>query len=46
MITSNHNVIDYIVKMPVIMNTFQLLYDYDGKKIFAIKVLLIVAFSN
>ena len=35
MITCNRNVIDYIIRMPVIMNTFQLLYDYNGKKIFA-----------
>ena len=28
MITSNRNVIDYIAKLPVIMITLQLLYDY------------------
>ena len=32
MITCNCNVINYIVEMPVIMNTFQLLYKYSGKK--------------
>ena len=28
MITSNRNVIDYIAKLPVIMITLRLLYDY------------------
>ena len=28
MFTSNHNVIDYIAKYPVIMITLRLLYDY------------------
>ena len=44
MITCNGNVTDYIVKMPVIMNTFQLLYDYNGGK--NLSHLLIVGFSN
>ena len=44
MITCNHNVIDHIVKMPVIMNTFQLFYDYNGEK--NLCHLLIEGFSN